>query len=76
MWNNLPLLNSNAQVNPAITYGAYEKLKAGALAGYIPLLGATEDGRMSPWGNFILGAMSKTAATIVSQHLSPSLAVC
>ncbi|TIA89900.1 hypothetical protein E3P99_01805 [Wallemia hederae] len=59
-------LISNAQVNPAITYGAYEKLKAGALAGYIPLLGATKDGRLSPWGNFVLGAMSKTAATIAT----------
>ncbi|TIA83311.1 hypothetical protein E3P92_01727 [Wallemia ichthyophaga] len=49
-------------VNPAITYGAYEKLKTAALSRHL----SRSDGRMSPWANFFLGAMSKTAATIVT----------
>ncbi|TIC12187.1 hypothetical protein E3Q14_01865 [Wallemia mellicola] len=53
-------------VNPAITYGAYEKLKSAVIGGYIPLLSSlSNEGRMSPWGNFILGALSKTAATVI-----------
>ncbi|EIM24034.1 mitochondrial carrier [Wallemia mellicola CBS 633.66] len=54
-------------VNPAITYGAYEKLKSAVIGGYIPLLSSlSNEGRMSPWGNFILGALSKTAATVAT----------
>ncbi|TIA73827.1 hypothetical protein E3P91_01233 [Wallemia ichthyophaga] len=49
-------------VNPAITYGAYEKLKTATLSRHL----SRSDGRMSPWANFFLGAMSKTAATIVT----------
>lgn len=54
-------------VNPAITYGAYEKLKSAVIGGYLPLLSSLSNGgRMSPWGNFILGALSKTAATVAT----------
>ncbi|KAI6042917.1 mitochondrial carrier [Pisolithus marmoratus] len=50
-------------VNPAITYGVYERLKS------ILLLArekAAEGGKMSPWMSFMLGAFSKTLATVVT----------
>jgi len=51
-------------VNPAITYGMYERLKS------ILLLARAKAGageKMSPWMSFALGAFSKTLATIVSE---------
>lgn len=50
-------------VNPAITYGVYERLKS------ILLLAREKTGageKMTPWMSFILGAFSKTLATIVT----------
>ncbi|KAI6006607.1 mitochondrial carrier [Pisolithus orientalis] len=50
-------------VNPAITYGVYERLKT------ILLLAkgtAVAGEKMTPWMSFILGAFSKTLATIVT----------
>ncbi|KAI9740751.1 MAG: ADP/ATP carrier protein [Claussenomyces sp. TS43310] len=47
-------------VNPAITYGAYQRLKD------IMFPGKTS---LRPWEAFILGAMSKSLATVVTQPL-------
>lgn len=47
-------------VNPAITYGAYERLKAGLFPGR---------SNLKPWEAFALGAMSKALATILTQPL-------
>jgi hypothetical protein len=47
-------------VNPAITYGAYERLKTAFFPGKASL---------RPWEAFILGAMSKALATIATQPL-------
>ncbi|TFB01607.1 Peroxisomal adenine nucleotide transporter 1 [Trichoderma ghanense] len=47
-------------VNPAITYGAYERLKT------IIFPGKT---KLKPWEAFLLGAMSKALATIATQPL-------
>ncbi|KAM7205094.1 Mitochondrial carrier domain containing protein [Rhypophila sp. PSN 637] len=47
-------------VNPAITYGAYERLKDVIFPGKSTL---------KPWEAFLLGAMSKSLATIVTQPL-------
>jgi len=48
-------------VNPAITYGVFERVKS-------LVLHARPDGngKMSPWLSFFVGALSKTLATIVS----------
>ncbi|KIM68509.1 hypothetical protein SCLCIDRAFT_1209330 [Scleroderma citrinum Foug A] len=50
-------------VNPAITYGMYERLK-GILLLARAKTGADE--KMTPWMSFVLGAFSKTLATIVT----------
>ncbi|KAK3333675.1 mitochondrial carrier domain-containing protein [Cercophora scortea] len=47
-------------VNPAITYGAYERLKGIIFPGKTSL---------KPWEAFLLGAMSKSLATIATQPL-------
>lgn len=47
-------------VNPAITYGAYERLKESFFPGRASL---------KPWEAFLLGAMSKALATITTQPL-------
>lgn len=47
-------------VNPAITYGAYERLKDSLFPGKTSL---------RPWEAFLLGAISKALATIVTQPL-------
>ncbi|EFX00346.1 peroxisomal carrier [Grosmannia clavigera kw1407] len=47
-------------VNPAITYGAYERLKQVLFPGRSSL---------RPWEAFVLGAMSKALATIATQPL-------
>jgi len=46
-------------VNPAITYGVFERVKGIILA-------ASKDGKMTPWKSFMVGAVSKTLATIVT----------
>lgn len=43
-------------VNPAITYGAFERVKTAV---------APPGGKLSPWVAFAVGAFSKTLATIV-----------
>ena len=45
-------------VNPAITYGVFERVKG------LALLGSTNT-KLSPWQSFVVGASSKTLATIV-----------
>ncbi|KAI6782843.1 Peroxisomal adenine nucleotide transporter-like protein [Emericellopsis cladophorae] len=47
-------------VNPAITYGAYERLKTAMFPGKVNL---------RPWEAFMLGAMSKALATLATQPL-------
>ncbi|KAL6862136.1 mitochondrial carrier domain-containing protein [Trichoderma novae-zelandiae] len=47
-------------VNPAITYGAYERLKTTIFPGKT---------KLKPWEAFLLGAMSKSLATIATQPL-------
>lgn len=54
-------------VNPAITYGVFERVKgivllARAVAG-------KGDGKLGPWLSFLLGATSKTLATVVSLRI-------
>lgn len=46
-------------VNPAITYGVFERVKSIILA-------TSSDGKMTPWRSFLVGAVSKTLATIVT----------
>lgn len=46
-------------VNPAITYGVFERVKTLILA-------ASPDGKMTPWRSFLVGALSKTLATVVT----------
>ncbi|KAL9940489.1 hypothetical protein V8E36_001194 [Tilletia maclaganii] len=46
-------------VNPAITYGVFERVKTIILA-------ASADGKMSPGKSFLVGALSKTLATVVT----------
>ena len=48
-------------VNPAITYGAFERVKSLVL-----MAQGNITTKMSPWLTFIIGALSKTLATIVS----------
>jgi adenine nucleotide transporter 17 len=53
-------------INPAITYGMFERLKRAVV----------KDGeKMTPFKAFLLGAASKTLATVVRLLLSPSFAV-
>ncbi|WFD38761.1 uncharacterized protein MJAP1_001725 [Malassezia japonica] len=45
-------------VNPAITYGVFERIKN--------IILAASDGKMTPGKSFLVGALSKTLATIVT----------
>lgn len=47
-------------INPAITYGVYERLKS------LLLLASSANGKLTPGMTFMLGAFSKTLATIVT----------
>ena len=47
-------------VNPAITYGMFERIKSIVL-----LAKGTASTKMGPWLSFVVGALSKTLATIV-----------
>lgn len=47
-------------VNPAITYGAYQRLREAIFPGKVNL---------RPWEAFLLGAMSKSLATLATQPL-------
>ena len=46
-------------VNPAITYGVFERVKTIILA-------TSADGKMTPGKSFLVGALSKTLATVVT----------
>ena len=56
-------------VNPAITYGAFERVKSLVL-----MAQGNMTTKMSPWLSFIIGALSKTLATVVS--ISAFFPVC
>ena len=49
-------------VNPAITYGLFERIKSMVLQ----TKGMTST-KMGPWLSFVVGALSKTLATVVSE---------
>ena len=51
-------------VNPAITYGLFERIKTILL-----LAKGTSSTKLGPWLSFLVGALSKTLATIVSRLL-------
>ena len=51
-------------VNPAITYGVFERVKS-----LILLARGDSSTKMGPWLSFLIGALSKTLATIVRVHL-------
>lgn len=55
-------------VNPAITYGVYERVKSMVLLAKERATGATigPSEKLDPWMSFALGATSKTLATIVT----------
>lgn len=55
-------------VNPAITYGVYERLKS--ILSLAKAAGGAAD-KLTPGMSFLLGAFSKTLATIVSHSLHP-----
>ncbi|KAF5341807.1 hypothetical protein D9611_001658 [Ephemerocybe angulata] len=46
-------------VNPSITYGVFERVKTIVLAG-------NGSSKLSPWMSFVIGAISKTLATVVT----------
>ncbi|KAF8150701.1 mitochondrial carrier domain-containing protein [Crassisporium funariophilum] len=48
-------------VNPAITYGAFERVKS-----LILLARGDASTKMGPWLSFLIGALSKTLATVVT----------
>lgn len=51
-------------VNPAITYGAYERVKSVLLVAQEKATGVA-DAKLSAWTAFAVGALSKTLATVV-----------
>ncbi|KAK7682636.1 hypothetical protein QCA50_014436 [Cerrena zonata] len=54
-------------VNPAITYGMYERVKNVMLLAKQSASAAVGDNeKLSPWMTFFIGAMSKTLATVVT----------
>lgn len=52
-------------VNPAITYGAYERVKSVLLVAQEKATGVA-DAKLSAWTAFAVGALSKTLATVVT----------
>ncbi|KAF8623653.1 hypothetical protein AX17_007352 [Amanita inopinata Kibby_2008] len=50
-------------VNPAITYGAFERVKSLVLLARGKF---SSNAKMSPWLSFLVGALSKTLATVVT----------
>jgi len=54
-------------VNPAITYGAFERIKATIQPG---------GGKLTPWAAFCAGAASKTLATVVSVETLRNVGQC
>lgn len=59
-------------VNPAITYGMYERVKGITLRA----AGGSGAGNMSPWMTFLVGATSKTLATIVRYDFDEHCSIC
>lgn len=60
-------------VNPAITYGAYERVKS------LILLAKTKsgsNGKLTPAMSFLIGALSKTLATVVCPDLLAYSIIC
>jgi len=54
-------------VNPAITYGVFERIKSILLlAQEKAAAGTSSNGKLAPGTNFLVGAMSKTLATVVT----------
>ena len=55
-------------VNPAITYGAFERVKSILLMAQekAASVAAPSNGKMTPGMNFLVGALSKTLATVVT----------
>lgn len=53
-------------VNPAITYGMFERVKS------IVMLGSAPGAKISPIQAFFMGALSKTMATVVCISISPT----
>jgi hypothetical protein len=51
-------------VNPAITYGMFERVKS------LVLLAAKSNGKLTPGQTFLVGALSKTLATVVRASIS------
>lgn len=51
-------------VNPAITYGMFERVKSAVLLAKAKVGGNLNT--MTPWQTFMIGALSKTLATVVS----------
>jgi adenine nucleotide transporter 17 len=54
-------------VNPAITYGVFERVKS------FVLIASKNNSSMSPGLSFLVGAFSKTLATIVSASVFPRM---
>ncbi|EMD33889.1 hypothetical protein CERSUDRAFT_117415 [Gelatoporia subvermispora B] len=55
-------------VNPAITYGVYERVKSAFIVAQETATGGggSENAKLSPWVSFVVGALSKTLATVVT----------
>jgi len=53
-------------VNPAITYGAFERVKSILLLAQEKAAAAPSNGKLTPGMNFLVGALSKTLATVVT----------
>jgi solute carrier family 25 (peroxisomal adenine nucleotide transporter), member 17 len=55
-------------VNPAITYGVYERVKSVILLAQekAATVSSSASGKLTPGANFLIGALSKTLATVVT----------
>ena len=53
-------------VNPAITYGVFERVKSILLLAQEKAATAPSNGKLTPGMNFLVGALSKTLATVVT----------
>lgn len=53
-------------VNPAITYGVFERVKSILLLAQEKAAAAPSNGKLTPGMNFLVGALSKTLATVVT----------
>lgn len=61
-------------VNPAITYGVYERVKSLLLLAQESAKGPVKGGlKLSPWTSFLIGALSKTLATVVRFPAVPTV---